>query len=164
MTTTSMHRTKRRSDQGFSLIEILVATALLVIGMTGVLALFTTALTLEAEAEQRTDVALALPEAVREIETVLGVAAYGGKAVGAAAAGQAKGVLSGEFPLRAAGGSYRCRWSVDAAPGGLDARASFVKIEIVIGAGTGDEKVYDFGRIPASPEPPEPGPASGAPR
>ena len=92
MTMTSPFRSARRTDRGFSLIEILVATSLLVIGMTGVLALFTTALTLESEAEQRTDVALALPEAVREIETVLGVAAYGGKAVGAAAAEHAASV------------------------------------------------------------------------
>jgi prepilin-type N-terminal cleavage/methylation domain-containing protein len=154
----------RRRDAGFTLVEILVATSLLVIGMSGVLALFSTALALEAEAEERTDVALALPEAIREIEQALGASAYGVAPAGPAAAGVKKGALKGEFPLRGAGGVYVCRWSVEGSPGSLDVRASFVKVEIVVGAGSDDEKIYDFGRIPASPEPPEPGPSSGANR
>lgn len=154
---------RRRDASGFTLIEVLVATSLLVVGMTGVLALFGAALALESEAEERTDVALALPEALREIDAVLGAAVYGGKATGAAA-GNRKAALGGEFPLESAGGAYVCRWSAEAAPGAEDGRAVFVKVEIVVGAGTGDEKVYDFGRLPAAPEPPPPGSASGGNR
>ena len=45
---------RRRDASGFTLIEVLVATSLLVVGMTGVLALFGAALALESEAEERT--------------------------------------------------------------------------------------------------------------
>jgi prepilin-type N-terminal cleavage/methylation domain-containing protein len=152
--------TRQRSEErGFSLIEILVAASLLVIGMSGILALFTTALALEAEAEERTDVSLALPEALREIEHAVGVAAYGKKAVGARGAAvpaKGQGGLGGEFDLMFAGGAYRCRWSTDAPPDAVDARAVFAHVRIVVGAGTADEKVYDFGRLPMAPEAPPP--------
>jgi prepilin-type N-terminal cleavage/methylation domain-containing protein len=150
----------RRGERGFTLIEILVASTLLVVGMTGILALFTTALALEAEAEERTDVALALPEALREVESEVGAAAYGIKKPADPKAGdpaRKKAGLGGEFDLAMAGGAYRCRWSTEAAADGSDARAVFVHLRIVVGAGTDDEKVYDFGRLPIAPEAPPPG-------
>jgi hypothetical protein len=149
---------KRRSEAGFSLIEILVATSLLVVGMTGILALFTAALTLEAEAERRTDVALALPEAMRRIDAALFTSS---KSSGAAGTGGAS-KTTGEFDLVAAGGSYRCRYEVEGETGDGPTRAYFVRVRIVAAAGTSDEKVYDFGRVPTAPEAPPPGPVDGA--
>jgi len=146
-------RRARTMESGFTLIELLAATALLVIGMTGILALFTTALRLESEAEQRIDVALALPEALREVERRVGQAMYGAPA---GAKGQGKPAASGEFALAGAGGTYRCRWTTEAAPGHGDVRGVIATITLLPGP-SGDDIQYDFGRLPIVPEAPPPG-------
>jgi hypothetical protein len=112
---------------------------LLVIGMTGIMTLFSVALDLEARAAERTDVAAAMPEVMNRVaEELRGrVAATDSRAL--------KGLAS-EFPL-AEGSRYRCSYSVEPYPGDHDGRCVLARIQIIVPA-PGGERAIDFGYLP----------------
>jgi prepilin-type N-terminal cleavage/methylation domain-containing protein len=127
-----------REDRGMTLIEVLVAMALLLVGMSGILALFSTAVSLQAEATERLDVALLFPGVIQSItEDLAGRAGAGALA------------LDGEYPVPGAP-RYRYRVLVreDPTDPGGPVRMCHVSLVAVIG---GQESVYDFGYLPVVP-------------
>jgi prepilin-type N-terminal cleavage/methylation domain-containing protein len=129
----------RRADSGFTLIEILIAMGLLVIGMTGILTLFSVALDLEARAAERTDIAVAMPEVLNRVAEDLS---------GRAAATDTRSIKGArnEFPL-AEGSRYRCSYVVETLPGDHDGRCVLARIQIIVPA-PGGERAIDFGYLP----------------
>ncbi len=126
---------------GFTLLEILVAMALLVIGMTGIISLFTTALDLESRAAERTDIGVAFPDVLSRVKVDVaeqqksgGARPKSGKAV------------SNEFVLEGMP-RYRCRYTLEQIPGDTDGRGYFANITIVV-PGPGGDREYDFGYLP----------------
>jgi prepilin-type N-terminal cleavage/methylation domain-containing protein len=128
-----------RNEPGFTLIEVLIAMALLVIGMTGILTLFSVALDLEAEAAERHDVASAMPEVLRLVAEDLR---------GRAASTDSRALRGSrrEFPL-AAGSRYKCAYEVEAYPGDHDGRCLLARVQIIVPA-PGGERAIDFGYLP----------------
>lgn len=131
----------RRGTDGFTLIEILVAMMLLVIGMTGIISLFTTALDLEARAAERTDIGLALPDVVSAIKRDVANRAKSPNF----SLKPGKG-MDGEFILENLP-RYRCRYNLEQIPGDVDGRGYFAEVAIVVPA-PGGERSYDFGYLP----------------
>ena len=127
-----------RQDQGMTLIEVLVAMALLAIGMSGILALFSTAVSLQAQATVRLDVALLFPGVVQAITQDLSVRAGSG------------GLASdGEYPVPGAP-RYRYRVLVREDPTEPDGDVRMCRVSLVAVIG-GQENVYDFGYLPMVP-------------
>jgi prepilin-type N-terminal cleavage/methylation domain-containing protein len=129
----------RRVESGFTLIEVLIAMGLLVIGMTGILTLFSVALDLEARAAERTDVAAAMPDVFNKVAEDLA----------SRSAGTDSRALRGsrlEFPLWD-GSRYRCSYALEAMPGDHDGRCVLARIQILVPA-PGGERAIDFGYLP----------------
>lgn len=129
----------RRHESGFTLIEILISMGLLVIGMTGILTLFSVALELESRAAERHDVASAMPEVMRLVAEDLR-----GRAQGA----DSRALRSSrrEFPI-APGSRYRCAYDVEAYPGDHDGRCLLARVQILV-PGAGGDRAIDFGYLP----------------
>lgn len=136
-----MRRRSHDSSSGFTLIEVLLAFSILVVGMTGILALFTTALGLQAEAAQRHDVARQLGAVLGQIETDL---AY--RIEGKGDAGLSEGVL---FPVPGEP-RYRYRVTTRPIPDDPDGRGLFARVQIV-SLRRGEEQVYDMGYLTVVP-------------
>ena len=130
----------RTRTAGFTLIEVLIAMALLVIGMTAILTLFSVALDLEARAAERTDVAAAMPDVLNRIADDL--SRRGG---GADSRAIAKGA-AGEFHL-SEGSRYKCTYVVESLPGDSDGRCVLARVQIIVPA-PGGERAIDFGYLP----------------
>ncbi len=131
----------RRSRQsGFTLVEILVAMGLLVIGMTGIISLFSAALDLETEASERMEASLLLPEA---LERVGDEAAARANAT-AGARGRNRG--DGEFVIGTTG-RWRCRYLFESVPGDDVGREVLARVTLTVPSPGGDRR-YDFGYIP----------------
>jgi prepilin-type N-terminal cleavage/methylation domain-containing protein len=124
---------------GFTLIEVLIAMGLLVIGMTGILTLFSVALNFEAQAAERTDIANAMPEIMNRVAADLRVR------TSSADTRALKGQRN-EFPL-APGSRYRCSYTVELFPGEHDGRCVLARIQVIVPA-PGGERAVDFGYIP----------------
>ncbi len=129
----------RRGEKGFTLVEILVAMGLLVIGMSGVIALFSGALDLEAEAAERMDAALLLPEAVERISVEAAARVAGGSK-----GGKSRG--DGEFGLGATN-RWKCRYLFESVPGDDAGREVLARVTLVVPA-PGGERTYEFGYLP----------------
>jgi prepilin-type N-terminal cleavage/methylation domain-containing protein len=128
-----------RPSSGFTLIEILLAMGLLVIGMTGILTLFSVALDLEAKAAERHDVARSIPEVLNKIADDL-------KGRPGATDSRGKSRVENEFPL-AQGSRYRCSYVVEHLPGEHDGRCVLARVQIIVPA-PGGERAIDFGYLP----------------
>jgi prepilin-type N-terminal cleavage/methylation domain-containing protein len=128
-----------KREAGFTLIEVLLAMGLLVIGMTGILTLFSVALDLEAKAAERHEVAAAMPEIVNRIADDL-------KRHPVAADSRSNRRAANEFPL-AEGSRYRCSYVVEQFPGDHDGRCVLARIQIIVPA-PGGERAIDFGYLP----------------
>jgi prepilin-type N-terminal cleavage/methylation domain-containing protein len=125
---------------GFTLIEILVAMALLVIGMTGILSLYTVAMDLQARAAERLDVAISVPELLNRVGDD-----FASRATGTPDGRLPKGT-SHEFPLQE-GSRLRCAYQVEPFPGENDGRCVLARIQVVV-PGRGGERSIDFGYLP----------------
>ncbi len=131
----------RGPREGFTLIEILIAMALLVIGMTGIMTLFSVALDLEAKAAERQAVATALPDVINRISDDLAQRSKAGADSRAVAKGTA-----GVFPL-SEGSRYKCSYTIEALPGDHDGRCVAARVQIIVPA-PGGERAVDFGYVP----------------
>ena len=125
---------------GFTLIEVLIAMGLLVIGMTGILTLFSVALDLEAKAAERHDIAAAMPEVHQQDR---------GRPEGPpdhrlAARTSAS---ANEFPLLRGLALPRARYVVEHFPGDHDGRCVLARVQIIVPA-PGGERAIDFGYLP----------------
>jgi prepilin-type N-terminal cleavage/methylation domain-containing protein len=131
---------KNQGSAGFTLIEVLIAMALLVIGMTGIMTLFSVALDLEAKAAERHDVSAALPDVINRIADDLA-------AKGVAADSRARNrKLGGEFKL-SENSRYKCSYTIEAVPGDHDGRCVMARVQIIAPA-PGGERAIDFGYVP----------------
>ena len=130
---------KVSSERGFTLIEVLMAMSLLVIGMTGILTLFSVALDLEARAAERHDIASAIPEILNKIADEL----KGKPIVSDSRSGKR---TEGEFPLTD-GSRYKCSYLVEPFPGESDGRCVLAHVRILVPA-PGGERAIDFGYLP----------------
>jgi prepilin-type N-terminal cleavage/methylation domain-containing protein len=128
-----------RRDSGFTLIEVLLAMGLLVIGMTGILTLFSVALDLEAKAAERHEVASAMPEVINRIADDL-------KGRPLSAESRSNRRVANEFPLTE-GSRYKCSYVVEHFPGDHDGRCVFARVQIIVPA-PGGERAIDFGYLP----------------
>ncbi len=127
---------------GFSLIEVLLAMGILVVGMTGVLALFNTALQLQKRATERIDLSLHIPTVMAEIEADL--------AARLSTDVRAVQKLDGSiFPVP---GDSRWRYRVTTAaiPGDPIGRGLLCRVELLSLRG-GDDQVHDLGYLPVVP-------------
>ena len=133
-----------RSDAGFTLIEIILALGVLLVGMTGIFSLFATALGLQKEATERMDTALNLPSIMSEIEAELAdrVLHQGGGLSN----------LTGVVLPVPGNPNYRYRLTVEPMPDDPEGRAFFCRIE-VLARYRGEDRVYDMGYRPVIPEP-----------
>lgn len=131
---------RRDAASGFTLIEVLIAMALLVIGMTGILTLFSVALDLEAKAAERHDVSAALPDVVNRIADDLA------RRSGAADSRSALKKGGGEFKLSETS-RYKCSYTIEALPGDHDGRCVLARVQIIAPA-PGGERAIDFGYVP----------------
>jgi prepilin-type N-terminal cleavage/methylation domain-containing protein len=129
----------RERVAGFTLIEVLMAMSLLVIGMTGILTLFSVALDLEAKAAERHEVASAIPEVLNQIADELK-----GKPISADSRPGKR--TEGEFRL-SPGSRYKCSYLVEPFPGDHDARCVLAHVKIIVPA-PGGERAIDFGYLP----------------
>jgi prepilin-type N-terminal cleavage/methylation domain-containing protein len=127
------------SSTGFTLIEVLLAMGLLVIGMTGILTLFSVALDLEAKAAERHEVAASIPEVINRIADDL----RGRPGVTDTRPNRR---VANEFPL-AEGSRYRCSYEVEHFPGDHDGRCVLARVKIIVPA-PGGERAIDFGYLP----------------
>jgi prepilin-type N-terminal cleavage/methylation domain-containing protein len=127
-------------QSGFTLIEVLIAMSLLVIGMTGILTLFSVALDLEAKAAERHDIAAALPDVLNMIADDL---AGKGLATDSRAMARRGG---GEFKL-SEGSRYRCSYTIESLSGDHDGRCVAAHVKIIAPA-PGGERAIDFGYLP----------------
>lgn len=132
-------------DQGgFTLVEVLVALGVLLVGMTGVFSLFATALSLQREATERMDTALILPTIISEVEGDLAERLEGGVRNVLALSGATLPVPG--IP------AYRYRVTMEPMPDDPEGRAYFCRIEI-LARHRGQDRVYDMGYRPVIPEP-----------
>jgi prepilin-type N-terminal cleavage/methylation domain-containing protein len=127
------------SQGGFTLIEVLMAMSLLVIGMTGILTLFSVALDLESRAAERHDIASAIPEILNQIADELK-----GKPISTDSRPGKR--TEGEFPL-SDGSRYKCSYLVEPFPGEHDGRCVLAHVKILVPA-PGGERAIDFGYLP----------------
>jgi hypothetical protein len=112
---------------------------LLVIGMTGILTLFSVALDLEAKAAERHDVAAAMPDVINKIADDL-------KGRPAATDSRSNSRVANEFPLTD-GSRYRVSYVVEHFPGNHDGRCVLARVQIIVPA-PGGERAIDFGYLP----------------
>ena len=143
MSSTAYHRAPAQS--GFTLIEVIVALGVLLVGMTGIFSLFSTALNLQKEATERMDVALTLPAILTEVEEALAARLEGESQQSASALNGAVLEVPGN-PI------YRYRVQVEPIPDDPDGRGFFCRIEI-LARSQGEDRVYDMGYRPIIPEP-----------
>ncbi|MAG57295.1 MAG: hypothetical protein CMJ83_13460 [Planctomycetes bacterium] len=130
---------------GFTLIEILVAMGILLMGMTGIFAVFAASLALQKEATERFDVSMQLSAVMAQVQGDL-AASLDGKSAGDATR------LSGQrFPVPD-NPNYSYRVWLEPIPDDPSGRGWFCRIEI-IAKSRGDERVYDMGYRPIIPEP-----------
>jgi len=132
----------RRTEAGFSLVEVLIAMMILVVGMIGIFALFAASLELQKEATERMDVVMNLSAVMARVEEDL-----------AERAGQSGGPssLSGEkFPVPGNEG-YSYRVTLEPIPDDPSGRGFFCRVEI-LAMYRGQERSYDMGYTPIVPE------------
>ncbi len=129
---------------GFSLIEVIAAMGLLVIGMSGILALFSAALALQKEATERIDIGLSWLAVQAEVERDLAAHI---ELKGRARLKELDGV---DLPVP---GDSRYRYRVTLQPMTDDplGRGYWARIEILART-QGRERVHDLGYIPIIPE------------
>jgi len=136
---------RRHNNGGFTLLEVLMAMAVLLLGMTGIFAVFGASLSLQKEAAERLDVSLALSAVMGQVQEDL-AERMGGKESGA------RSRLTGqEFPVPGTPG-YKYRVTVEPVPDDPSGRGCFCRIEI-IARFRGEDRVYDMGYRPIVPEP-----------
>ena len=135
-------RCGRGPESGMTLVEVLVAMGVLVIGMSAILALFNTAVFIQKTAAERNDVStLASGVLARVRDDLSGRLAEGGReALGA-------GVI---LPVPGHP-RYHYRVEVDDDPSDPDGRAIFCHIEI-LAKRRGEWVPYDLGYFPVIPE------------
>jgi prepilin-type N-terminal cleavage/methylation domain-containing protein len=141
---TASTRFNKRIEAGFTLVEIIVAMGVLLVGMTGIFSLFATALGLQREATERMDTALNLPSIMSEVENEVAIRFQDPQ--------KGPDVLNGAvFPVPG-NAAYRYRLTVEPMPDDPEGRAFFCRIEI-LARYRGQERVYDMGYRPIIPEP-----------
>jgi prepilin-type N-terminal cleavage/methylation domain-containing protein len=133
------------AQAGFTLVEILIAMSILLLGMTGIFSLFSTALSLQKEATERFDVSIQLSSIIAQVQDDLAhrVSASGGSGT--------KGLDGQTFPVPGSN-QYTYRVTLEPIPDAPDDRGFFCRIEI-LAKNRGDERVYDMGYRPIVPEP-----------
>jgi prepilin-type N-terminal cleavage/methylation domain-containing protein len=130
--------------RGFTVIEVLLAMSLLVIGMTGIMSIFTVALALQKEATERWDAGINLLQVQAEVERDLGARLGGSTKAGPAD-------LSGkDYPVPGEPG-LRYRVTLEAMADDPTGRGFWGRIEIIARA-KGQERSYDLGYVPLIPE------------
>lgn len=132
-----------QSRGGFSLIEVLIALGVLLVGMTGVLALFTTALGLQQRAVERQEIAREADAIVLRIEDDLTRRITGG--------GEAVRITGVEFPVP---GQQRMRYVADLEPIPDDpgGRGVFAHVRLLVRE-RGRDREYDLGALTIVPRP-----------
>ncbi len=131
-------------NRGFTVIEVLLAMSLLVIGMTGIMSIFTVALSLQKEATERWDAGINLHQVQAEVERDLGARLNGSTKAG-------PGDLTGkDFPVPGEPG-LRYRVTLEAMSDDPTGRGFWGRIE-PIARSRGQERVYDLGYVPLIPE------------
>lgn len=136
----NVHRSKQA---GFTLVEVLAAMMVLLVGMVGVFALFAASLDLQKEATERMDVALNLSAVMSQVQADLAERVEG--------KGKSASSLSGQtFPVPGNKG-YSYRVTLEPIPDDLSGRGFFCRVEI-IARYRGEERVYDMGYRPIVPE------------
>ena len=128
---------------GFTLIEVLAAMMVLLVGMIGVFALFASSLSLQKEATERMDVALNLSAVMSQVQADLADRVEGRGSGGTTLSGQT-------FPVPGNEG-YSYRVTLEPIPDDLSGRGFFCRVEI-IARYRGEERVYDMGYRPIVPE------------
>lgn len=136
-------RSGSRNEAGFSLVEVLIALGVLLVGMTGVLALFTTALGLQARAVERQEIARESDRIVLAIQDDLTERLTGG--------GEAVRITGVEFPVP---GQPRMRYIADIEPMPDDAggRGVFAAVRLLVRE-RGRDREYDLGALAIIPRP-----------
>lgn len=127
-------------QRGFSLIEILVAMGILVIGMSGILALFASALQLQKQAAERIDIGLSLSAIQAEIERDLTARLTGEKKT------SPLGLSGSEFPVPG-DPVYRYRVTLQQLPDDPSGRGWLCRV-VVVAKRKGEESLYDLGYLP----------------
>ena len=136
-------RRPSQTEAGFTLVEVLIAMMIMVVGMIGVFALFAASLELQKEATERMDVALNLSAVMSQVQADL--------AERVEAKGKGATSLSGQkFPVPG-NDSYSYRVTLEPIPDDLSGRGFFCRVEI-IARYRGEERVYDMGYRPIVPE------------
>lgn len=131
-----------RRRRGFSLIEVLLAMGILVVGMTGILALFNTALQLQRRAAERIDASLHIPTVLAAVESDLAARLADTRAN--------RGSLDGAiFDVP---GDARWRYRVHTTPIPRDpiGRGLLCRIELLPVRGD-EERSFDLGYLPVIP-------------
>jgi prepilin-type N-terminal cleavage/methylation domain-containing protein len=134
-----------RARGGFSLIEILVAMGLLVVGMSGILALFSASLALQKQAAERLDVGLSLSAIQAEVEQDLA------RRLAADSKVSPLKLSGAEFPVPG-DRVYKYRVTLQALPGDASGRGYLCRV-VVVARERGQENLYDLGYIPVVPRP-----------
>lgn len=133
-------------DTGFTLIEVLVAMGVLVIGMTGILALYTASVAIQKEATERSDVAVHVSGVMAAIEDALDRASEQGEdRRGALEA------LSGRTIPVPNDARYRYQLTVVPDPSD-DGGTIFLCRVVLLARRKGRDQVHDFGYFPIVPE------------
>ena len=135
---------------GFSLIEVMVAMGLLVIGMSGIFALFSAALALQKEATENIDVGLHLLGIQAEIERDLAERLWGEDGSGKGGKNGDLSALDGaEFEVP---GDPRYRYRITVQPIPDDPRQrGFLCHVVVLARRRGQDSEHDLGYLPVIP-------------
>jgi prepilin-type N-terminal cleavage/methylation domain-containing protein len=127
--------------RGFSLIEVLVAMGLLAIGMSGIMALFSTGLAMQKEAVERMDMDILVSGILAQVEEDLAARAAGSG--GAASLNGATFAVPGNP-------TYRYRVFVEDLPDDPAGRVVLCRVQVIARA-RGRERLYDLGYLPVVP-------------
>ena len=129
--------TMRRNERGFTLVELLVAFSIMLVGMTGIIAMFSAGLSLERRSTLMVEANLSLEELLPHVRRELALQAKEG---GGGALAIARTQVPGRNDLEYAA-------EAEPMPGSLDGSEYLMKLT-VWATGAADDDGFSYGHLP----------------